>query len=105
VKRDAVEKVIYEKEMKISKKISDVDAAILGFNNKARQNQLIPSTARYARGADFQIRFTHHSPESNIEEIKKITKVRTLLKFINFFPWVDFLFLFLFLSFSLRWNN
>jgi len=73
-KRDSIEKLIFEKEMKISKKIAEVESGLTNFNNLARKIQLVPSTARHAKGLDFQISFSSHSPDLDIEEIKKTIK-------------------------------
>ena len=74
--KDSIEKIIFEKEIQISKKLEDVEREIQSFNNMARKLQLIPTNSKYAKGVNYQLHLNTQAPESVVETLKSTIKVK-----------------------------
>lgn len=74
-KKEAVEKVVFEREMQIARKLEDVERALLDYNNLCREKKLSPSNAKYADGVEFQLVHNAIAPEEILDQLKNIIKV------------------------------
>jgi len=68
--REAKQKLGFDSEILLSKKIEEVEQLIQQFNFNARKKKLIPANAKYAKGVAYQMSFNSHSPLQIIEAIK-----------------------------------
>ncbi|KAM7440889.1 kinetochore-associated Ndc80 complex subunit ndc80 [Porites harrisoni] len=59
--RDYFDQQIWEKEMQYAKKYEETEKHIQEYNKMARKLKLIPSTAEYANGIDFEMHFNPHT--------------------------------------------
>lgn len=74
-KKDEIGRAIETKEVDFSRKLEEVERVIMDFNTAARNAQLIPSNAKYAKGVNFMLQFNAYSPEDTAEHIKTVVKV------------------------------
>ena len=72
--KDTIEKVIFDKEIQISKKAEDVEREISQFNSLGRKLRIIPSNAKYANNINYQLTFLSHAPDHVVDTIKSTIK-------------------------------
>jgi len=72
--KESTEKHIFEKEIQISKKLEDVDRIIQQFNITARKLKIIPLNSKFAKGVNYQLTFSSHSPDLIVDQIKGVIK-------------------------------
>jgi kinetochore protein NDC80 len=67
--RDAIQKDIWEMEMGVSKSMEALDDQTCQYNGKAVALQLVPSTAKWAGGADFEVKLNGHYNNNSMNRI------------------------------------
>ncbi len=74
-------KRIGDLEIDIGKKLEILKELVQQFNSRAQKKnmKLVPSSAKNAKGVDYQLGFHPQSPDNTIEQIKKSLKVRQYL--------------------------
>lgn len=68
--REAVQHAIWEAEGDIHRRIEELERSVHGYNSRAAVLQLIPATAKYARGRELEVRINQNA--ANVADMTNV---------------------------------
>jgi len=72
--KEGIEKIVFDKEIQISKKLEYVEKVLQQFNTIVRKLQMIPSNSKFAKGVNYQLSLNSHNPELILDHLRGTVK-------------------------------
>ncbi len=74
--KEGKEKQIFDLEIQGSKKYEDVEKIIQQFSTTARKMKMMPASAKFAKGVNYQLTMNSSNPELILDHIRGTVKVK-----------------------------